>query len=160
PTAQESTATHSPQGASDMSTHEIVIQQTETQTISTTHRVQTTIQQKIAALDDVTIGRARMTYDGGLPDNHPCDTPTERARKASADPLSRLANEGGPVLAQPVDTPTERFKDVVPNPTARLPHHDRTPPHAPEELGSVSHPPIEPAPTRVQTGVANASTPP
>lgn len=116
PATQEPTATHPPQGASDMSTHEIVIQHTETHILSTTQSLQSNLHHKASALDDVTIGRARMTYEGGLTDGQPCDTPTERARKRPTDPLARLANEGGPVPAQPVDTPTERKS---PQPTAQ-----------------------------------------
>lgn len=118
---------------------------------------------------------ARMTNEGGRPDPTPCDTPTERERRSGVDPVSRMANEGGPVPTQPGDTATEKEHPThlhnVPNPIARIADNDSyIPPHPTDQLtahdessheeGRVTHAPIEPTPTRVQTSVQNESTSP
>lgn len=164
-----------PQGAPPMSTHEIVIQQTATQIVSQAQDTRVILQQRSQLLDDATIAQMRMTNEGGRPDAKPCDTPTERERRSDVDPASRMANEGGPVPTQPCDTATEKEHPThlhnVPNPIARIADNDSyIPPHPTDQLtahdessheeGRVTHAPIEPTPTRVQTSVQNESTSP
>lgn len=98
-----------------MSTHDPIVHTPETHIAATAQSVETHLhqQQHAARLDDAVIGRLRMTYEGGIADPTPVDTPTERRRathpaKSAIDQAARMAYEGGRLDPTPVDTPTER----------------------------------------------------
>lgn len=120
--AADGTTPSQPQGAPTMTTREIIVEQIETHVVSHTTETRAIIQQKAQTkpLDDVTIGRLRMTYEGGRADAKPCDTPTEQERAHTTNPAARMISEGGPAPARPYDTATERERKSAVDPTARM----------------------------------------
>lgn len=154
-----------------MSTYDPILHQPETHMASTAQAVQThtTLQKQSVQLDDAIIGRLRMTYEGGIADTTPVDTPTERQHatdpaRTPIDQAARMAYEGGRLDPNSVDTPTER--PIAPashgtpiNQALRMTYEGGRPPQHRVDTATENHSSVPPQASAPKQSMANEGGP-